>query len=353
LLAATIRALLRARSAESEVRLAAREWSATFDAISDAVAVLAPDGSLLRANRSFEQIFDEPGTDRRALDLAGVESGDELQLGSRVFQVRVDRIDHEQRLVVTLSDITAALAVEQERAAALATEQTISRTLQQSLLPERLPARPHLELHAWHVAAESELIVGGDWYDVIETPAGLWLVMGDIAGHGVVAAAQAGQLRHSMRVYAHEGYGIVESLDRLNELVRTTGLTQMATLAIVAVDDDAQTGRLALAGHPPPLVVPRAGEAHFAESAPGAPLGVTGATYAESSVELALGDRLVLYTDGLIERPGESIDDGLERMRRSAEGVDGLEPLRAKLVRELSGVADLRDDVALLLARRV
>jgi serine phosphatase RsbU (regulator of sigma subunit)/CheY-like chemotaxis protein len=358
-LAATIRALLRARSAEAEVRLAAKEWSSTFDAISDAVAVLAPDGSLLRSNRAFEAISGEFGADRPLTDLLRLANGDELRLGARVFRLRTDRLDDEdgpagrERLVLTLSDITAAQAAEQERAAALATERTISQTLQQSLLPERLPQHPHLELHAWHVAAESELIVGGDWYDVIETEDGMWLVMGDIAGHGVVAAAQAGQLRHSLRVYAHEGYGLVDSLHRLNDLVLNTGLTQMATLCVVALDAEASTARYALAGHPPPLVVPIDGPARFVDGAPGPVLGVVGAVYTEWHVELARGDRLVLYTDGLVERPREAIDNGLERMRRASENAEGLEALRLHLVQELCGVADLRDDVALLLARHV
>ena len=101
-------------------------------------------------------------------------------------------------------------------------ERSISRTLQQTLLPARLPGDPRLALDAWHVAAERELIVGGDWYDVIETAHGLWLVMGDVAGHGVAATAQAGQLRHSLRVYAHEGFGPAESVLAAERAVRAT-----------------------------------------------------------------------------------------------------------------------------------
>ena len=135
--------------------------------------------SSLRANRAFLAAFggDVVGTRVPALDV-GRESG-ELELGERTHSVRVDaRTAASQRLVVTLSDITAARQTERERAEALARERTISRTLQQTLLPERLPADARLALHAWHLAAEQELIVGGDWYDVIETREGVWLVIG-------------------------------------------------------------------------------------------------------------------------------------------------------------------------------
>lgn len=358
-LAATVRALLRARAAESEVRLAALEWRATFDAISDAVVVLEADGTAVRANRAFESMFGDVGSWNEKIKLAALQDGAELAVGPRLFKVRIDRLtdgsartDH-QRLVVTLSDVTAARAADRERIAALATERTISRTLQQSLLPERPPSHPHLELDTWHIAAERELIVGGDWYDVIETEASVWLVMGDIAGHGVAAAAQAGQLRHTLRVYAHEGFGLGQALERLNDLVCATALTGLATLCIVAINQEATEGRFALAGHPPPLVVPKGGRPYFAVGGRGAVLGLAGTVFREERFPIAVGDRIVLYTDGLVERRGEPIDDGLSRMLRIAEDTEGLSRLRARLVRELVSVSELKDDVALLLAERV
>jgi DNA-binding response OmpR family regulator len=356
-LAATVRALLRARSAEAEVRLAAMEWRATFDAITDAVVVLQADGTRLRANQAFEATFRDPDQAPSGEQLAKLSNGDEVQSGERLFSVRTNRLPEAEggteRLVVTLSDITVARAAERQRAAALATERTISRTLQESLLPERLPRHSHLRLDAWHIAAEAELIIGGDWYDVIETGDGVWLVMGDIAGHGLAAAAQAGQLRHSLRVYAHEGFDLVESLARLNELVCATTLTGIATLCILAFNPDATQARFALAGHPPPLVVPDGGTPYFAAGGRGAVLGITGAQFAEGRVDVGVGDRVVLYTDGLIERRREAIDEGLERLRACAEGVAGLSQLRMHLVRSLVNLAEPQDDVALLLVQRV
>jgi CheY-like chemotaxis protein len=342
-LAATLRSLLRARSAEAEVRRAAAEWLTTFEAISDAVAVLDADGVVRRANRAFVACFGEVvGSSVPALEAANGE----LVLGDRIFSVRFDAVPGATGSVVTLSDITAAQQ-------ALAAERVISRTLQLTLLPSSLPADPRVELDAWHVAAERELIVGGDWYDVIETARGLWLVIGDVAGHGVAATAQAGQLRHSLRVYAHEGYSLADALTRLNELLLDDERSRMATMCLVRIDDDPTSAAVACAGHPPPLLVDASGAAALADCDTGVVLGVIGGTYGESRIPFAAGTRLALYTDGLIERPGEPIDVSLARLVDAAQGVDGLAALRSHVVSELVGSAEPRDDVALLLAQRL
>jgi DNA-binding response OmpR family regulator len=340
-LAATVRALLRARTAEAEVRRAASEWRTTFEAISDAVAVLDGSGVVQRANRAFVATFG----DVVGLRVPALAEG-ELTLGDRVFNVRFDRVPDASASVVTVNDITDARR-------ALAAERMISRTLQLTLLPPTLPSDARVALDAWHVAAERELIVGGDWYDVIPTPRGLWLVIGDVAGHGVEATAQAGQLRHSLRVYAHEGYSLAEALSRLNDLVVEDERARMATMCLVLVDDDPASAAVACAGHPPPLLLDASGRARLADCSSGVVLGVIGATYTESRIAFAAGSRIVLYTDGLIERPGEMIDDSLARLVRAADGVGGLAPLRTHVVAELVGETQPRDDVALLLAQRL
>jgi PAS domain-containing protein len=360
---------LRTRRAEAGVRTAALQWRTTFDAISDAVAVVDDDLVIQRANRAFAHLFgaDPAAVGGRALvtvspalhdQIRAPGADGELELEGRTLQVRCDDIAAEPevgltgQLVITLIDVTATRRAEQERAAALERERTISRTLQQSLLPERLPRHPRLRLDAWHLAAEKELIVGGDWYDVIEVEGCVWLVIGDVAGHGVAAAAQAGQLRHSLRVYAHEGFGLSDAIHRLNELVLGTQLTGMATVCIAALDYETDALRLIRAGHPPPLLVPRDGPPTLVEGQPGVVLGVPGARCEEFTLDLAQGDRLVLYTDGLVERPDESLDRGFERLLASVAGLDGLEALRDGLVSRMVDIDALRDDVALLLAER-
>jgi DNA-binding response OmpR family regulator/serine phosphatase RsbU (regulator of sigma subunit) len=357
-LAATIRSLLRARRLEAEVHLAASEWRTTFDAISDAVAILDGEGTVKRANRAFAGLFGEHVTGSRVEALEAARENGELIRGERTYSVRFDAVPYEaeasagRRMVVTLSDVTAARRIERERARTLAAERLISHTLQQSLLPERLPSHPRLALDAWHLAAEGELIIGGDWYDVIETRAGLWLVMGDVAGHGVAAAAQAGQLRHSLRVYAHEGFGLAEAVGRLNDLVAQADLTDLVTMCIVAIDHERSEVRTVRAGHPPPLLLRADGPARLVEGDNGVVLGAIGAYYAEETFAFEPGDRLVLYTDGLVERPGEPIDDALQRLVRAADGVPGLKALRSHLVSTLVGPDPPRDDIALLLAER-
>lgn len=357
-LAATVRSLMRARSAEAEVRVAAAEWSTTFDAITDPVAVLGETGVVVRANRAFLDCFGADVAGSRVAALDAARGSGELRLAGRTFRVRFDAVkpargaSDAQRVVVSLSDISTARRIELERVAALAAERTISRTLQQTLLPERLPRDPRIAFDAWHLAAAQELIVGGDWYDVIETSRELWLVMGDVAGHGVAAATQAGQLRHSLRVYAHEGYGVAESITRLNELVTNSEFTTMATMCVVVISQEPRTVKVVCAGHPPPLMLPAAAPAQLADCSTGVVLGVIGTVYEEDTLAFAPGDRLVMYTDGLVERPGEIIDDSLQRLVAIADGVPGLASLRQHLVDQLIGGAPLRDDVALLLAER-
>jgi serine phosphatase RsbU (regulator of sigma subunit) len=271
--------------------------------------------------------------------------------------VRIDEIPGETpdavRGVITLRDVTLARRAAIERAEAFERERTISLTLQQSLLPERFPRQDRVALDAWFVAAEHELIVGGDWYDVIETEDAIWLVIGDVAGHGVAAAAQAGQLRHSLRVYAHEGYALPAAMARLNELVLSTRLTGMATVCVAAIDRFADEVRIVRAGHPPALLVPAGEPPRLVEERRGILLGVAGGVHDELRLPFGPGDRIVLYTDGLVERPGEGLDEGLTRMVEAATGLDDLTALRDGLVARLVDLAHVRDDVAMLLAERL
>jgi serine phosphatase RsbU (regulator of sigma subunit) len=168
----------------------------------------------------------------------------------------------------------------------------------------------------------------------------------------VAAAAQAGQLRHSLRVYAHEGFELAEVLQRLNELVMTTELTEFATLCIARLDVEAEHVSVVRAGHPPPLLIPYGGKPELFDESRGPVLGIDAGPFAVVETDLHRGDRLVLYTDGLIERPGESLDLGFERLLEAAAGLGDLDQLRAGLLERLVDVAALRDDVALLLAER-
>ena len=127
----------------------------------------------------------------------------------------------------------------------------------------------------------------------------------------------------------------------------------MATMCIASLGLDTGDLRLVRAGHPPPLLIRAGGEPELLEGHAGVVLGVAGATCEEYPTRLEAGDRLVLYTDGLVELPRDSLDAGLARLLEAARGRDGLRDLRGGIVRDMVDVTALRDDVALLLAERL
>jgi PAS domain S-box-containing protein len=248
-----------------------------------------------------------------------------------------------------------ALAVDHARV--YEREHRIAETLQRSLLPDRLPQLPGLSVAARYLPAAAEAEVGGDWYDVLPTPSGgVGLVMGDVAGKGLAAASMVGRLRSALRAYALEGHPPARVVEQLNRLIWTEeDVTQMATLLYVVVDPVA--GRLTWvnAGHPPPLLLSDSRTPQFLEGGSTVPLGVLPfPEFAEVSVPIEQGSTVVLYTDGLVERPGEHIDNGLDRLAEAVRGasVDPQE-ICDLVLRELVPEIGAPDDVALLTLRTI
>ena len=232
-----------------------------------------------------------------------------------------------------------------------ARQQGVARTLQQSLLPARLPDIAGLELSARYLPGADEAHVGGDWYDVLRLPAGrVGVVMGDVVSHGLRAAASMGQLRTALRAYALDGSSPGAVLERLNDLVRTWDTPEMATVAYIVVAPETGEMTYSVAGHPPPLLVGGESDPRFLEQARGGPIGVTrSAQFGEAAEMLGRGDTLLLYTDGLVERRGASIDQGLEELRREAAAVSGWpDRLCDHLMSRFGGAPD---DVAVLAIR--
>ena len=221
-------------------------------------------------------------------------------------------------------------------------------TLQRSLLPEHLPDIPGLALSARYLPGNHEA-VGGDWYDVMTLPNGhIGLVIGDVAGRGVWAAAVMGQLRNALRAYALEGNPPALIAERLTRLVddRT-----MATLVYLMIDPETREARYLNLGHLPPLVVGTEGVTRLDGGAP--PLGVRGVAYKEQHATLPRRSTVIVYTDGLVEVRGRSIDDGFERITdvlRRSHGVP-VDDLVDRVVASALEGRTPEDDIALVALR--
>jgi signal transduction histidine kinase/DNA-binding response OmpR family regulator len=230
-------------------------------------------------------------------------------------------------------------------------EHRIASTLQHSLLPQSLPRVPGAIVAGRYLPGSTEAEVGGDWYDVIATPGDrLYLVIGDVVGKGVQAAAVMGQLRNALRAYILEGFDCGDALTRLNRLVDNLGRRQFAT--VVCMRFDSATGRLyySSAGHPPPVLIRRGGPGEFLyTSALGPPIGALAvAEYPTLEASFEAGERLLLYTDGLVEDRAAGIDAGLAQLiEDAAKPAEHVEDLLDALLAKAAG-RPRRDDIALI-----
>ena len=175
-------------------------------------------------------------------------------------------------------------------------------------------------LAARYLPATSDLEIGGDWYDVVQLPNGsMGLAIGDVAGHGLRAASTMGQLRMALRAYALEEDSPSQVLGRVRRLVRVL-VPDIVTLIYLVFDPESGALRFANAGHPPPLLVEGNGQTSYLEGGLGPPLGATAHPRPDidATAHLDADSTLLLFTDGLVERRGSSILDGLTRLKALA-----------------------------------
>ncbi|MFF5390402.1 SpoIIE family protein phosphatase [Streptomyces sp. NPDC013012] len=226
-------------------------------------------------------------------------------------------------------------------------------TLQRSLLPQDLEQPDDLRIAATYQPGGTDAAVGGDWYDVITLGAGRTaLVIGDVMGRGVRAAAVMGQLRTAVRAYARLDLPPHEVLQLLDGLAAEIDASQIAT-CVYAVHDPNE-GKLvyASAGHLPILVRDEDGTVRQADDPTGPPLGTGGWLHASGSIALPPGSTAVLYTDGLVERRREDIDEGVAALARALSGASGTPQVVCdRLLRSLGVTADHDDDVAVLVVQ--
>ncbi|MER7180779.1 SpoIIE family protein phosphatase [Streptomyces hyaluromycini] len=260
-------------------------------------------------------------------------------------------------------ELVARAAISIDNGRRFTRERTMAVTLQRSLLPHALPEQNAVDVaHRYLPAGAGPGGVGGDWFDVIPLPgARVAIVVGDVVGHGLHAAATMGQLRTAVHNLSTLDLPPDELLWHLDELV--TRLDQDregdngsptltgATCLYTVYDPVSRLCTMARAGHLEPIIVPPDGRAHLPGVPAGPPLGLGGMPYEKSEVVLPEGSGIVLYTDGLIEDRRQDIDEGIERLRRSL-AVAGRTPeqmCRAAIDAMVPGAP--RDDVALIVAR--
>lgn len=250
--------------------------------------------------------------------------------------------------------IGAALEGLRRAAHEVEVERSVTATLQHSLLRERLPDIPGMSFAARYLPGSAEADIGGDWYDVMPLRDGkAGLAIGDVVGRGIGAAARMAHLQSGVRAYALEGLRPSVVLERTDAFAQELEHAGMATLLYAVLDAEAGTLRYASAGHPPPLLLGPNGDVVFANGRSGSPLGtVTFPSYEESVVPLDQGSSVLLYTDGLVERPAVPLNDGLAALAEAATGLETADP--DELCRTLpSRVLEGRsaDDMALLAIR--
>ncbi|QLJ05856.1 SpoIIE family protein phosphatase [Streptomyces sp. NEAU-sy36] len=262
--------------------------------------------------------------------------------------------DRDGGVLVFATDVTDhAEAAERLRASERRQRETAV-TLQRSLLPQDLEQPDDLRIAATYQPGGTEAAVGGDWYDVITLGGGRTaLVIGDVMGRGVRAAAVMGQLRTAVRAYARLDLPPHEVLQLLDGLATEIDPNQIATCAYAVHDPN--EGRLvyASAGHLPILVRDEHGTVSRTEEPTGPPLGTGGWMHSSGSIALGPGSTAVLYTDGLVERRDEDLDEGIAALERALAGATGSPQVVCdRLVRSAGVTADHDDDVAVLVLQQ-
>jgi serine phosphatase RsbU (regulator of sigma subunit)/anti-sigma regulatory factor (Ser/Thr protein kinase)/anti-anti-sigma regulatory factor len=236
--------------------------------------------------------------------------------------------------------------------------------LQRELLPSGLPVLPGVQLAASYLLAETDRAAGGDWFDAVSRPDGrVALVVGDVVGHGVTASAVMGQLRAVLQERLDAGADLGAALAALDRFARRLPAAHATTICLAVLDPADGTLEYCTAGHPPPLIVTAAGGTRYLPPTGGTPLG-TSAVFPIGTDHLDVGDLLLLYTDGILERPDRTMPASSTELAKvaadaaagralHAPGTTAAERVCTQTVELLVRATGHNDDVTLLAAQRV
>ncbi|MEU6758137.1 SpoIIE family protein phosphatase [Streptomyces sp. NPDC046685] len=276
----------------------------------------------------------------------------DLVLGVATFY-RIRRVSPFGSDDVTLAgELAARAAISIDNARLYLHEHETAVVLQRSMLPQHVTPPPGIEIAHRYLPASDVNEVGGDWYDVLPLTGGrAALLIGDVMGHGIAAAAVMGRLSATVRALARLDMPPAALLQQLEATLADLTEPMLATFLYVVCDPATGHCTVTRAGHPPPAVAQPDGTVSIVNTPPGAPLGVGGITFTTTDITLPPGSLLVLYTDGLIEARNRDIDERLAELTSlltdSRQPLDHLcDSLIAHLV-----PASADDDIALLAAR--
>ncbi len=259
----------------------------------------------------------------------------------------------------TVNGLLVIAADVPDRVAQPPAAQRVVAELQEALLPAALPVLPRARIAARYLVAAHEQSAGGDWFDAIPLADGsVALVVGDVVGHGVAASAAMGQLRAVLTELLAAEADLGRVLERTDAFAARTPDLRAATLALAVLDPASGRLRYTTCGHPPPLVIGIDGAARYLEGTGTGPLG-TGSPPVLVTSALAPGELVLLYSDGLVERPGRAIDEGMAELAAAAaeQALDfAAEPVAERVCQrtvELLTPAGRADDVTALAVQRL
>lgn len=301
----------------------------------DADSVVAEDDSPLRRT--------VPLTARRSV------------IGYLVLERFAPRPPFEPNDVLLISLIAGRTALALDSAQLYERQRDVATTLQHALLPGDLPQIPGVTASARYFPGSATLDVGGDWYDVLHLPGRrVGIVLGDVVGRGVAAAAAMGQLRSAVAALAPHSADPAEVLQRLDAFAASVPGAILATLVYLDYDPGTGVLRYSSAGHPPAMLLDQAGVVHRLDQARGVPLAARrdGGTRPLAELRVDPPTLLICYSDGLIERRGRIIDESIDELVAQVASLHGLHEaeLSDALLSALAGDPPFRDDIALLIA---